>query len=75
MNGLPTAEVGVPLIVNDPAANVPVTPVGKVPVSVAPVAAPPTVYTIGVIAVPEQTVCVALPEVNTIVDKGFTVIV
>ena len=49
------AAVGVPLIVKAPDANDPVTPVGKVPLNVAPVAPPPTVYTIGVIAVPEHT--------------------
>ena len=64
-----------PLIVNVVPAKVPVTPAGNAPVNVAPVAPPPIVYTIGVMAVPEHTVGVALPEVNTIVDKGFTVIV
>jgi hypothetical protein len=75
LKGLPVADVGVPLIVNVVPAKVPVTPGGKVPVNVAPVAPPPTVYTIDVMAVPEHFVCVAVPEVNTIVDKGFTVIV
>jgi len=75
LNGLPTAVVGVPLIVKVVPAKVPVTPAGKAPVKVAPVAPPPIVYTTGVIAAPEHTVGVALPEVNVIVDKGLTVIV
>ena len=54
----------------------PVTPAGA-PVNTAPVAAPPIVYTIGVIAVPLHTVCaaVAATDVKVIVGNGFTVIV
>ena len=74
MNG-PVA-VGIPLIVNVVPTNVPVTPAGA-PVNTAPVAAPPIVYTIGVIAVPLHTVCaaVAATDVKVIVGNGFTVIV
>ncbi len=43
LNGLPTSEVGVPLIVNNPPLKLPVTPAGNVPVKVAPVALPPIV--------------------------------
>ena len=74
MNGLPTFVVGEPLIVNTEPTKAPVTPAGA-PVKVALVAPPPIVYTIGVIAVPVQVVCVVLPDVNTKVGNGFTVIV
>jgi len=74
VNGLPTAVVGEPVIVNTEPTKAPLTPAGA-PLKVALVAAPPIVYTIGVIAVPIQVVCVVLPDVNTKVGTGFTVIV
>ena len=68
--------VGVPFIVNTPALNAPVTPVGK-PLTPAPVPMPPTEYVILVIAVPLQTVCavVAAAEVLVIVANPLIVIV
>jgi len=74
VKGLPTFVVGEPLIVKVVPTKAPVTPAGA-PLKVALVAAPPIVYTIGVIAVPVQVVCVVLPDVNTKVGNGFTVIV
>ena len=55
-----------PLIINVPLLNVPVTPAGK-PLAVAPVADPETEYCILVIGVFAHTVCVVLPEVRVIV--------
>ena len=66
--------VGVPLTVNTPAANAPVTPAGA-PVKTAPVAEPPIAYLIAPIAVPAHTVCAALPELKDIVGNVLIVIV
>ena len=75
MNGLPIAEVGVPLIVTTFPAHKPVTPAGR-PVIVAPVA-PVVAYVIGVIGVFIQTICASVPsaELRVIVLSGVTVIV
>ena len=69
-------SVGVPLIVNTPALNEPVTPVGKAPeVIEAPVAPPPTSYVIIVIGMFMQTVWAFVPcaEEREMVEFGFTV--
>ena len=56
-----------------PPEKVPVTPGGKDPaVIVAPVAPPPTVYCIGTMAVFIHIVCVAEPDIRTIVAAGLT---
>ena len=75
MNGLPIAEVGVPLIVTTFPAHEPVTPAGR-PVIVAPVA-PVVAYVIGAIGVFIQTICASVPsaELRVIVLSGVTVIV
>ena len=59
---------------NTPAANTPVTPVGK-PVTVAPVPPPPMIYLIVSIAIFCHTVCTLFAVVNDKLAFGSTLIV
>ena len=72
------AAVGVPLIVNTPPLNEPVTPAGKAPAVIdAPVPPPPIEYVIGVNAVFIHFVCASVPaaDVKLVVEIALTVIV